>query len=426
MRSALLIFTVPLVALASADESSPNAYGRRLAGATNRRSLVGQVTGPPVKAISRLSRRDLFGDDTKVLQVFPTIAYPDQASGFVMDFHAVGHSPDSSFFRANGLRLFLEQIAKGGDGVIDEKEEDNFKARIAPFISDPIEEETVLVLSPDGSSIEMGELGEDGHLESTVPLPGVNAGDQLTITSTVPQADTTSTVIVGGNEGFGVISDVDDTIKVSQVLDKRQLVSKTFFEDATPVDTMSELYAYLKGNLALADSEPVIYYLSASPWQLFSPLMDFISAFFPAGELILNKFDLSFEDFSSVIELKDVRKHKVSNGLKVFAKFPSRKFVLIGDSGQLDPEIYAELHLQAPDSVACILIRRVSGADPAKEAEQNDPTRFAETFKAVPQDKWALFDKGADLLEVDFKNACKPASALPMLGPGLGRFLPAV
>ena len=56
--------------------------------------------------------------------------------------------------------------------------------------------------------------------------------------------------------------------------------------------------------------------------------------------------------------------YKLQRLQKLFQRFPQRKFLLIGDSGEKDPEIYATVHKTFPKQVLGIAIRNVTGASP--------------------------------------------------------------
>ncbi|KAH7100002.1 hypothetical protein BKA62DRAFT_707946 [Auriculariales sp. MPI-PUGE-AT-0066] len=140
-------------------------------------------------------------------------------------------------------------------------------------------------------------------------------------------------------DGFGVISDVDDTIKISNVLNKLELIKNTFIEEPKAVAGMPELYASLKTSL----NDPLFSYISGSPFQLDK----------------LNTY-----------------KHKVATIDRLVNLYPQKKFLMIGDSTEQDPEVYAEAFKRHATSVQCIWIRLVDGADNSKE-------RFAKTFDGV-------------------------------------------
>ena len=75
---------------------------------------------------------------------------------------------------------------------------------------------------------------------------------------------------------------------------------------------------------------------------------------------------------------------------KILATYPGRKFVLVGDSGEHDPEVYAALLRKFPDRVLKVFIRNVT-------QETADNERFADVFENIDEDRWHLFNDPRDL-----------------------------
>ena len=75
--------------------------------------------------------------------------------------------------------------------------------------------------------------------------------------------------------------------------------------------------------------------------------------------------------------------HKI-NHLRYFIFNSIRLLVLVGDSGEKDPEIYGFIARKYPKRVHRIFIRAVKG-----ESARNE--RFLKAFEGVPQEKWSIF-----------------------------------
>ncbi|KAJ3300832.1 hypothetical protein HK104_000025 [Borealophlyctis nickersoniae] len=205
-------------------------------------------------------------------------------------------------------------------------------------------------------------------------------------------------------EGFSVISDIDDTIKVTEVNDIFKTLKHTFLDAYTPVAGMSELYNSLASALP---GKPSFHYLSGSPWNLFPSLSAFTKQFnFPAGEFILK--DLAILDGSFIDAITNTQAYKVASIESLIATFPKRKFVFIGDSTQQDPEAYADIAKKFPANVVCIAIRIVTGVNADKEKDQIAPKRFADTFAGVDGTKWFTFKDAAEVSAAGIaKGECK-------------------
>ena len=204
----------------------------------------------------------------------------------------------------------------------------------------------------------------------------------LVIEVVLPEGDTRAfrgRVLVVPPEGLSVISDIDDTVKISDVTDRAKLMDATFFKDFATVPGMAPLFA------GWARQGAVIHFVSSSPWHLYAPLNEMLGqAGFPAATLDLKQIRLKDRTIADLF--KNAAKTKPP-AIEVFlAAYPRRRFVLVGDSGELDPEIYAGIARKHPHRIAQILIRNVTKAHP-------DDARFTKVFTGIPADHWQLFDE---------------------------------
>jgi phosphatidate phosphatase APP1 len=178
--------------------------------------------------------------------------------------------------------------------------------------------------------------------------------------------------------GMSVISDIDDTIKLTEVHDRRAMLRNTFLRAFAPVPGMAEFYQRLAHSQAAQ-----FHYVSASPWQLYEPLADFLNAHgFPPGTFALKEFRWKNRTFLSLFTSPARYKPAVIEPL--LRAFPRRRFVLIGDSGERDPEVYGALARKFPRQIARIYIRDVTG-------EPADAPRYKEAFRSLPSGLWRVF-----------------------------------
>lgn len=154
--------------------------------------------------------------------------------------------------------------------------------------------------------------------------------------------------------GLALISDIDDTLLDSEVTDKKKMlrnaaVRSTWelkdFPDAARVVTQ------------LAAGRP-IFYISGSPWGFRSRISDFFARQgFPRGTILLKRF--------SSDPLFDQETYKWQHISRVVDSLPTKRWLLLGDSGEKDPEIYASLREKRPGRVEAIYIHLVTSEDPA-------------------------------------------------------------
>jgi phosphatidate phosphatase APP1 len=154
-------------------------------------------------------------------------------------------------------------------------------------------------------------------------------------------------LVPSGDARFGVVSDVDDTILETGVQRIGLMLRQTFTGSAltrTPFPGAAELYRDLA-----ADLNPV-FYVSSSPWNLHPFLLAFLRhRRFPMGPVLLR----------DLLGTAAGREQKHGRIQEVLDLHPQLAFVLIGDSGEEDPEIYADIVRANPGRVLAIYIREV-------------------------------------------------------------------
>jgi len=175
-----------------------------------------------------------------------------------------------------------------------------------------------------------------------------------------------------GAEGVSVISDVDDTAKVTNIPSgEAEVLKNTFFREFTAAPCMADLYQSYGDNVSF-------HYVSGGPWQMYGPLAEFLfgdDAGFPEGTFHMknvrtNPFESeSYEDIWKLIgsgSQQVTLEQKIGQISALLQDFPQRDFVLIGDSGEKDPEVFAAIRERFPDQVAEIKIRDVVNHAKAK------------------------------------------------------------
>ena len=174
-----------------------------------------------------------------------------------------------------------------------------------------------------------------------------------------------------------MISDIDDTVKISNVTDRKSLLEHTFLLDFVAAPGMAELYR----NWAADDVG--FHFVSSSPWHLYEPLSEFLdSSGFPAATFSLKS--VRFRDETLFDLFKKGTETKPAAIRKILDRYPGRKFVLVGDSGEQDPEVYAALLRERPEQILRVYIRNVT-------QESADNERFGEVFESIDPDRWQLF-----------------------------------
>lgn len=168
---------------------------------------------------------------------------------------------------------------------------------------------------------------------------------------------------VGTRARIGIISDIDDTILQSSITDWKLAAQLTFLHNARtrkPLAGAAALYRTLQ------DKHNPIFYVSSSPWNLYDLLEDFMELNgIPFGPIFLR--DLGTDQDGKF--LKSVgHGHKLERARLLIERFPDLRWILLGDSGQADAELYAEAARTYGDRIAAIYIRDV---DPALDSPRD-------------------------------------------------------
>ena len=177
-------------------------------------------------------------------------------------------------------------------------------------------------------------------------------------------------------EGLSVISDIDDTIKVTEIpAGGKTVVRNTFFRPFAAAQEMAARYRDI-GNASF-------HYVSGAPWQLYRPLAAFIrEEGFPEGSFHMKSVPknlLSPTTWKQLLKLigDATVDQKVFQIREIMRHFPDREFIFIGDSGEHDPEVYAHLRQTFGNRVREIWIRDLVNA------RHTDPARL-EGMKIIP------------------------------------------
>jgi len=246
------------------------------------------------------------------------------------------------------------------------------------------------------------DLPEDVSLESM----GEEGAPKELVVCTVPQSamesPTYGFVYFVPPRGYSVISDIDDTVKHTEVCHRHAMLSNTFLREFQLVEGMQDLYQ------SWADQGAAFHYVSSSPWQLQPDIQNlFEQAGVPMGSFHLRDFDVRSSKLLAFLRPSTRTKPKKIHA--IMDNFPHRRFILVGDSGEKDPEIYAHICRAKPNQVERVYIRKVEGdARPEGDLE--------EVFLGVPDHVWTIFDDAKSLSHDASHSLLGPRPAQPKAG----------
>lgn len=310
--------------------------------------------------------------------LFDTYACHGHGDQWRAPVHAWIYRPEVSRFRKAAIARLLS--ARYGLEVNDASRP-LFERRVDLLLADNLPGKKVGVVAGNSRTV-LPATGANGHARGVLRLGGGSIETMPSGLRTEPTGTVASLTPIG-HEGLSIICDIDDTVKQTGVVDPRSLWESTFFKPFTSVPGMAALLRRLGGG------ELPVHYVSSSPWHLYAPLRKWMTQErLPVASMHLKHIRLKDRTIFDI--LAGPEKTKPPHIASLLADFPRRRFILVGDSGEKDPEIYAQVLRQSPGRIERILIRRVAGAD-------NSTTRFETTFSGVPARSWMLFDDPAEV-----------------------------
>jgi len=332
----------------------------------------------------------LLGSDDPLV-VVPYLGYgtPDQliVRGRVLQEKKIRESMDNDTLWDNLLNAYRRFES---DEVPFARVRARFQGQTTEFVADDEGFFTARIVP--GHSLEADRLWHQIELELLEPLreghPPVHATGQ--VLAPPPSAQ------------FGVISDIDDTVVYSHATDLLRMARIVFLGNARtrlPFPGVASFYQALQGGAPGSAQNP-LFFVSSSPWNLYDLLVDFMEINdIPAGPLLLRDIGIETDRFIT----SSHHDHKSAQIARILDAYPDLDFVLLGDSGQHDPEIYAQIVSAYPRRIRAVYIRHV--ASQARGAAIEDLARRVQA-------------EGVDLLLADDSAAAaQHAAQIGLIAP---------
>ena len=297
---------------------------------------------------------------TVKLYLFPTFAAPDPQHENAWRVPVSGVCLKSQPRRLQ-RRVLVNLLRRLTDVPQEQLDSPLCQERSAPFFMQPLRKRRICFEIDDQAIATIRKTKRNGQFRAKILVKEAELAENFVSTGVFEllAKDEASSELAGSlqvpmimPQGESVISDIDDTIKFSNVENRAELLANTFVREFQPIPGMAAVYRDLKRRGC------EFHYVTASPWQLFQPLEHFLRMEdYPSGSMHFRTFRISdhFLKRLGVIH----RGGKAAAVRRILASFPNRKFTLIGDSGEKDLEIYSRCYRQFPDRVQRILIRLV-------------------------------------------------------------------
>lgn len=342
--------------------------------------LPAAAQDPTGRAAERPKPSNIASDE--VVRFIPTFG-TKTANGWSVPIEAWVFEPeDDGPVRAATVKLIEEAMETQVNEAASLRIADN----VRPFMVDN-ERGKRLTIQAEATHARVCTSGSDGRCSGVLQLPEGPART-VEVSLVLPARDErqfTGRVFLLADEGVSVLSDIDDTIKITEVHDKKRLLENTFARPSHACPGVAALYR------RWADQGASFHYVSNSPLPLLGSIEQLIEdAGYPPGSLQLKPFRWTDGSFLDLLAAPEDHKQQVITNL--IGQFEHRRFVLVGDTGERDPEIYAALMRSHGDRVAKIYLRDTgSMSGPALEA------RLQRVFEGLPRASWAVFEDASDV-----------------------------
>ncbi len=202
-----------------------------------------------------------------------------------------------------------------------------------------------------GSDLEPGWADVTMTVEGASPVPVA-----------VRVVDTAATV--------GVVSDIDDTVLVTALPRPLLAAWNTFVRHEgtrRPVRGMATLYREIEAQ----HPDAPYFYLSTGAWNVAPVLDQFLHRHaYPPGPLLMTDWGPTPDSW-----FRSGREHKRREIARLLDEFPDIRWLLIGDDGQHDPEIYGETAERSPERVRAVVIRQLSPTEQVLTHGSPEPIR---------------------------------------------------
>ena len=163
---------------------------------------------------------------------------------------------------------------------------------------------------------------------------------------------------------FGVISDLDDTVIVTRATHLWRMLGTVLLRNAHSHEPLAGVAAFYQALLRGQSDRPdnPFFYVSSSPWNLYDVLVEFLHLRgIPPGPLLLRDTLIGRPQLAEgeAAPASSHHHHKLKEINQVLDTYPHLPFILLGDNGQQDPVIYAEVVRRHPGRVRVVYIRDV-------------------------------------------------------------------
>lgn len=247
---------------------------------------------------------------------------------------------------SNHNSMTKEEIASANEQLMN---------RLRPFMTLPLTNTpiTIFFYNDEKSQSKSVYTDDSGHFKVRAALSFVP--DKVRVLAS-ENLSATEDVFVTNSRGVSIVSDIDDTIKHSAIASgAKEIFKNTFLRDLGElvVPGVKEWYG------KMASMGVKLHYVSNSPWQLYPLLRSYFAlAGLPPGSFHLKQYSGMLQGI-----FEPAAERKKASLDRIMHDFPERKFILVGDSGEADLEVYTDIVQEHPNRVLAVFIRDVTSKE---------------------------------------------------------------
>jgi len=289
--------------------------------------------------------------------IFVSLFFSSLTAAVVADEYQI----DLHFCYGNSSQLLVEGRVIEQRNASPAKASDNMFSNIWRSLQRLVndEEEYAKISLLIGSRMFTIRSDEEGYFRFTLPLNDESLSESLTIQL---QAENTklnsqcSLFLPGQANSVGIISDFDDTVVVSDVTDKTKLLLNILTKNYKQREVVEGMSAFYRRLLMTNHEQALLIFLTGSPRQIQKSIEAFLNYHNFPSRIVLTK-KLNGENSDPIF---DQFKYKTEKIIALLEFFPEIDFVLVGDDGEKDPEVYDYIQMQFPGRIKDVWIRQVS------------------------------------------------------------------
>jgi phosphatidate phosphatase APP1 len=230
----------------------------------------------------------------------------------------------------------------------------NLKNKLAQIFNDEKENEPITITI--GRYRYQIESDDEGYynFEATTELDYFQQNQKIDISINKDKTVTSCNAFIPTKTSqIGVISDFDDTLIISEVTDKINLIKNLLFKNYKQRVLTKEVKEKIQE--IITDDKKALFILTGSPKQLQKSIHNFLDHHdFPKRTVITKQLNGDNSD-----PILDQIEYKYAKIQKLILLYPQIKWVLIGDSGEKDKEVYSKIRKAYPHQIEAIYIRNV-------------------------------------------------------------------